>query len=152
MSELVHVVCTACGAVNRIPPERNAADAKCGKCGVRLFSGHPAEVDWGNLQRQIEKGTLPTLVDVWAPWCGPCRAMAPEFEKAALAGEPKLRFVKLNSDEEQAAAGRLGIRSIPTLLLFHHGREAGRISGALSATQIRDWTAQQMGAANTGRG
>jgi thioredoxin 2 len=102
------------------------------------------------LKRQIEKGTLPILVDVWAPWCGPCQVMAPEFEKAARSGEPKFRFVKLNSDREPAAAAQLGIKSIPTMLLFHHGHEVGRISGALTVTQIRDWASRQLGTANSG--
>ena len=138
------VVCTACGAINRLPTEREAVTAKCGSCGQPLFSGKPADVVGDIFERQVAKSTVPVVVDVWAPWCGPCRAMAPEFEKAAAAIEPRARFIKLNSDVEQAIAGRLAIRGIPTMLLFRGGAEIGRVSGAMSATQIGRWVGQQL--------
>ncbi|MGE3244893.1 MAG: thioredoxin TrxC [Beijerinckiaceae bacterium] len=133
------IVCTTCGSVNRIPPNRSARDANCGKCGDKLFSGHPENVGTDIFERQIARSSAPVLVDVWAPWCGPCRAMAPAFEAAARELEPDVRLVKLNSDEEQAAAGRLGIRGIPTMILFESGKEVARISGALSQQQIVQW-------------
>ena len=139
MAEESRVVCVHCGAVNRVPADRPATEAKCGGCGKPLFSGHPSDVSAEMFERQVEKSTVPVVVDVWAPWCGPCLAMAPEYEKAAQATEPKARFLKLNSDNEQAAAGRLGIRGIPTMLLYRGGREVARVSGARSARDIMGW-------------
>ena len=142
-------VCLECGAINRLPAGRPAAEARCGSCGKPLFTGRPRDVDAAMLVRQVEKGTLPVVVDVWAAWCGPCRAMAPEYEHAAAAGEPAARFVKLDSDAEQALSAKLAIRSIPTLLLFAGGKEVGRVSGAMSAAGIGKWVADRLNA--TGR-
>jgi thioredoxin 2 len=139
------VVCVGCGAINRVPEDRGAAAAKCGGCGKPLFAGTPADVDTAMFDRQVGKGTLPVVVDVWAPWCGPCRVMAPEYEKAAQALEPAARFLKLNSDVEQAVSARLGIRGIPTMILFKDGRELGRVSGAMTASQIGSWVRGQLG-------
>ena len=133
------VVCSKCGGVNRLPPGRDAGEAKCGKCGTRLFSGHPKDVDAEIFDRQITRSSVPVVVDIWAPWCGPCKMMAPAYEAAANELEPLVRLVKLNSDNEQAVAARLGIRSIPTMILFHGGREIARASGAMSASQIVRW-------------
>ena len=145
MSTEQRVVCTACGSTNRLPLERGAKNAKCGTCGATLFSGRPSDVGGTAFDRQVGKSTVPVVVDVWAPWCGPCRAMAPEFEKAAQSLEPRARFLKLNSDKEQHIASRLGIRSIPTMLLFREGKEIGRVSGAMSAEQIGRWLGEQLG-------
>lgn len=145
MSSDGKVVCVACGAINRVPGERDAADAKCGSCAAPLFAGKPADVTGEMLQRQVSKGTLPVVVDVWAPWCGPCRFMAPEYEKAAGAIEPRVRFLKLNSDNEQELAARFNIRGIPTMILFKDGREADRVSGAMSASQIASWLGPRVG-------
>lgn len=133
------VVCVACGTINRVPAGRPADEAKCGSCSKPLFAGAPADVTGDMFERQIAKSTLPVVVDVWAPWCGPCRAMAPEYEKAAQTLEPGARFLKLNSDNEQAAASRLGIRGIPTMLLYKDGKEIARVSGARSARDIVSW-------------
>jgi len=138
------VVCTKCGVVNRLPLNRHGAGAKCGKCGALLFSGLPSDIDAMNFDRQISRGSLPVLVDVWAPWCGPCKMMAPAYEAATKALEPQVRLVKLNSDNEQATAARLGIRSIPTMVLFHRQREIARTSGAMNAGQIISWVRRHM--------
>lgn len=145
MSTEKRVVCTSCGSANRLPADREAQDAKCGTCGAQLFSGRSTDVEGAAFERQVGKSTIPVVVDVWAPWCGPCRAMAPEFEKAARALEPRARFIKLNSDNEQHIASRLGIRGIPTMLLFREGREVARVSGAMSADQIGRWLGEQLG-------
>jgi thioredoxin 2 len=137
-------VCCRCGAVNRLPPARPAIEAKCGACGARLFNQRPEGVDIAMLERQVARGSLPVLVDVWAPWCGPCRAMAPAYEQAARELEPRLRLLKLNSDEERDATARLGIRGIPTMLLFHGGREVDRLSGAVSAGRLVAWVRDRL--------
>src|SRR5689334_11176332 len=133
------VVCNKCGAINRLPPSRPAIGAKCGKCGAKVFVGHPEDVVAEIFDRQIARSTIPVLVDVWAPWCGPCLMMAPAYEAAARELEPGVLLIKLNSDAEQAIASRLGIQGIPTMILFHSGREVARTSGAMSATQIVRW-------------
>ncbi|AZO01445.1 thioredoxin TrxC [Mesorhizobium sp. M9A.F.Ca.ET.002.03.1.2] len=143
------VVCSKCGGVNRLPPARNAGDAKCGKCGVKLFSGQPEDVDAQTFDRQVKRSSLPVVVDVWAPWCGPCKMMAPAYEAAANELEPHVRLIKLNSDNEQAIASRLGIRGIPTMILFHGGRELARTSGAMTAGQIVRWIRDHMPTAAT---
>jgi len=139
------VVCVACGAINRLPAEKDGASGKCGSCGKPLFSGQPVDLSATLLERQIRKGTLPVVVDVWAPWCGPCRFMGPEYEKAARQLEPRARFVKLNSDDEPDFSARMRISGIPTMLLFRDGREADRVSGAMSAPQIERWLLERIG-------
>ncbi|WP_027055420.1 thioredoxin TrxC [Mesorhizobium erdmanii] len=138
------VVCSKCGGVNRLPPGRAPGEAKCGKCGTRLFSGHPQDVDAEMFDRQIARSSIPVVVDVWAPWCGPCKMMAPAYEAAANDLEPLVRLIKLNSDNEQAVAARLGIRGIPTMILFHGGREIARASGAMTASQIVRWVRDRL--------
>jgi thioredoxin 2 len=143
MSDLL-AVCTHCNAVNRLPPSRPAERAKCGQCGTRLFAGKPADVSAQALELHVQRGTLPVVVDVWAPWCGPCRMMAPAYEAAATQLEPEIRLLKLNSDVERQAAAQFQIRGIPTMILFRNGGEIARTSGAMSAPQIVHWVRERL--------
>ncbi len=133
------IVCPNCAAVNRVPPEKDAKAARCGKCGEALFGGPPAELDDRSFARQITRSSVPVVVDFWADWCGPCKMMAPEFAKAAQALEPAVRFAKLDTEAAQQTAAAHGIRSIPTMIVFHKGREIARQSGAMPAGHIVQW-------------
>ena len=145
MSEPLHVVCPHCHAANRVPAERLAdggtshEDAKCGKCKTRLFTGEPVELDAAGFDKHVGRSDLPVVVDFWAPWCGPCRTMAPAFAQAARSLEPRYRLVKVNTEEEQQLAARFGIRSIPTLAIFKGGREIARQAGAMDAASLERW-------------
>ena len=138
------IVCPACSAVNRLPPEKQAASAKCGKCHAPLFDGHPVALDGGNFSKHIGRNSIPVVVDFWADWCGPCKMMAPEFLKAAEAMEPAVRFAKLDTGAAPEQSAAHGIRSIPTMVLFQNGREVARQSGAMPAGQIVQWVRQMM--------
>ena len=140
MSASHQVVCGHCGKINRLPAERTATNARCGFCHQPIFSGHPVEVDEQAFDRHLAHNEIPVLVDVWAPWCGPCRSMAPMFERAAQQLEPGVRLLKLNSDQAPAVSSRLGISGIPTLLLMRGGREIARTSGAMDTRNIVAWT------------
>ncbi|MGA8052474.1 MAG: thioredoxin TrxC [Burkholderiales bacterium] len=145
MVDPVHVVCPQCSTANRVPRERLPDGPTCGKCKKLLFEGHPVELDAAAFDRQLRSSDLPILVDFWAPWCGPCRAMAPQFERAARELEPAVRLAKVNTDVEQAVAGRYGIRSIPTLVLFRNGREVARQAGAMDASSLVRWVRSAAG-------
>jgi thioredoxin 2 len=134
-----HVLCPRCGAANRLPEGRPAGVAKCGACHEKLFDGHPTAVDAAGFEKHLRVNDIPLLVDMWAPWCGPCRTMAPMFEKAAQMLEPDLRLLKLNVDEAQEIAARYGVRGIPALLLFQNGRVIAQQAGAQSAEAIIRW-------------
>lgn len=140
------VVCVACGAGNRLPQERDPLSARCGSCKAPLFTAKPTAVTGADLarHRRLTKGTA-LLLDVWAPWCGPCRTMAPSFEAAARQLEPAVRLLKLDSETEGAAAGSLNVSSIPTLILFKDGGPVARQAGAMSTAQIVAWTRQALG-------
>ena len=144
MSESTHVVCPHCGGVNRVPSERLGAGGKCGRCKQALFTGAPIEADAEQFGTQLTRSDIPLLVDFWAPWCGPCRMMAPAFAQAAARLEPSVRLLKVNTEEQQAIGARFGIRSIPTMVLFAGGRELERVSGALDAGGIVGWTRAQL--------
>jgi thioredoxin 2 len=137
--EALRVVCPHCSAANRVPRNRLEEAPKCGACKRPLFDGYPLELGAAELDRHLAHGDLPVVVDFWAPWCAPCRAMAPVFEHAAQQLEPHARFVKLNTDENQAIASRLDIRGIPTLMVFRNGREVARVAGAMDAGRFRSW-------------
>ena len=145
MNDAIHIACPRDGALNRVPAGRLEEAPRCGKCHQALFDGRPLELSDANFDLHVVRSGLPVLVDFWAPWCGPCRMMAPAFEKAAGLLEPRMRLAKLNTEDEPAIAGRHGIRSIPTLILFAGGRELARQSGALgSAEQIARWASTHL--------
>ena len=134
--ETVKLVCTTCGQANRVPVSRLGEGPKCGSCGDPLASGIVQELDAAAHDKVTRGDSLPVLVDYWAPWCGPCRMMAPEFAKAAkvLAGEARL--MKLNTEDHPQVGARAGIRGIPALILYRNGREIARLAGARPAADI----------------
>lgn len=142
MSDAVHVVCRSCGQINRIPEARLVDGPKCGGCKQGLFPRKPVELTAQNFTRFISKSDLPIVVDFWAPWCGPCKMMAPVFEQVAGEVSPQVILAKVNTEAEQALAAQFGIRSIPTLAVFKGGKETTRMAGAMDAANLKNWIAQ----------
>lgn len=133
------LTCLDCGQTNRVPVEKLSANPKCGTCGAALMPGTAVEIDWSTLQKAARTDEVPLVVDFWAPWCGPCRMMAPEFGKAAAELKGAARLVKLNTEDHPQAGQTYGIRGIPTMIRFENGREARRQSGAMRADAIVAW-------------
>ena len=143
MTNLVQVVCPHCHTTNRVPSDRLEQQPNCGQCKSPLFTGQPLEVDAASFDRHVERSDLPVVVDFWAPWCGPCRTMAPAFAQAATLLEPHFRLAKVNTESVQALAARFGIRSIPTLAVFRQGREIARQAGAMDTPGLVRWIRSQ---------
>jgi thioredoxin 2 len=135
----MHLVCPHCNATNRVPSDKLQAELNCGKCHAALLQAHPDNLGEAAFKAQLAKSDLPLVVDFWAPWCGPCRAMAPAYEKVSQDLHGKARFVKVNTEDEQGLAAKFNIRSIPTLAVFAGGREIARQPGAMSAPDVARW-------------
>lgn len=139
MSNPLHIVCPHCGGINRVPATRLGEGPKCGLCHRPLFTGQPITLTKATFDTHVTGSDIPIVVDFWAPWCGPCLIMAPAFEQAAKTLEPHVRLAKVNTQEEPELAARFGITGIPTMIVFRHGHEVTRQSGAMGLQGILQW-------------
>ena len=139
MSEPILVVCTHCLSTNRLPQDKLAAGGKCGACHEPLFSGQPVDLTTSNFQQFVQKNQIPVVIDYWAPWCGPCKMMAPVYAQVTRQMEPYVRFAKINTETQQSLAASANIRSIPTLVIYRGGVEVGRVAGALDEKNLIAW-------------
>ncbi|MEA1989561.1 MAG: thioredoxin TrxC [Pseudomonadota bacterium] len=138
------IMCPSCGGLNRVADEKLNKQASCGKCKQNLFPGKPIEMNGEQFARAMQKTDQPLVVDFWAPWCGPCQGFAPTFAQAAANFEPKARFIKINTENEQQIATQYGIRSIPTLAIFQSGKELTRMAGAMDYGNFSRWLEQNL--------
>lgn len=139
MTKTLHIACPHCQSLNRVPEPRLSEGPNCGRCHAPLFTGRPIAITAADFELHASRADLPLVVDFWAPWCGPCRMMAPAYEQAAKVLEPHVRLAKVNTEEQQALASRFDVFSIPTLILFRGGKEIARQSGAIGPQEIVRW-------------
>ena len=144
MSKIRRIVCPHCTATNRVPAERPAAKAKCGGCHHALFDGKPAAASARSFAAHLERNDIPVVADFWAEWCGPCKMMAPVYDRVAAELEPHARFLKVDTEAEQQIAARYDIRSIPTLMMFRDGKVVAQRAGASDAASLRAWIQQHI--------
>ena len=137
--DVTHIVCPHCSGVNRVPAARNPSTGKCGRCHKELFVGAPTAVGADSFQKHLQRNDIPMVVDFWAEWCGPCKAMAPIFAKVAKDLEPKVRFLKVDTEAEPSLASRYNIRGIPTMLLFKSGSVVAQQVGAVGERELKSW-------------
>jgi thioredoxin 2 len=145
MSDPLHLVCGHCDSVVRLPSDRRDDAPRCPKCHNALFEGKPVNLTEASFDRHVGRNDLPVVVDFWAPWCGPCVAMAAHFEAAARALERKIRFAKLNTQDEPGPANRFNIRGIPTMIVFRGGQEIARQAGAMDSDRLTRWLGSVLG-------